>query len=67
MDEKTILTDSAEDNDENVKYRLTAQAIMQMVLCDFGINISLTMARAICNEFMRRMVKSEHIEANKEG
>lgn len=43
------------------KYRLTEQACMQAVLADFGIDVSLPMAKAIMEEFMELMVKQGHI------
>lgn len=51
--------------EENETYVLTEWAIMQQVLCDFGIVVNRTVANAIFEEFIRRLEKSEYLKRNK--
>lgn len=48
--------------EENETYILTEWAIMQQVLCDFGIAVNKTVANAIFEEFMRRLEESGYLE-----
>lgn len=48
--------------EEKEKYVLTEWAIMQQVLCDFGIVVNRTVANAIFEEFIRRLEKSGYLE-----
>ena len=48
--------------EENETYVLTEWAIMQQVLCDFGIVVNRTVANAIFEEFIRRFEKSGYLE-----
>lgn len=45
-------------NGRKEEYVLTEWAIMQQVLCDFGIVVNKTVANAIFEEFIRRLEKS---------
>ena len=51
--------------EENETYVLTEWAIMQQVLCDFGIVVNRTVANAIFEEFIRRFEKSGYLKRNK--
>lgn len=51
--------------EENETYVLTEWAIMQQVLCDFGIVVNKTVANAIFEEFIRRFEKSGYLKRNK--
>ena len=51
--------------EENETYVLTEWAIMQQVLCDFGIVVNRTVANAIFKEFIRRLEKSGYLKRNK--
>ena len=51
--------------EENETYVLTEWAIMQQVLCDFGIVVNRTVANAIFEEFIRRLEKSGYLKRNK--
>lgn len=48
-------------------YTLTEPAVMQLVLQDFRIDVSLKMASAIFDDFMELMLKSGYIEKNGES
>mgnify|MGYP004529523425 FL=1 len=51
--------------EEKDEYVLTEWAIMQQVLCDFGIVVNRTVANAIFEEFIRRLEKSGYLKRNK--
>lgn len=51
--------------EENETYVLTEWAIMQQVLCDFGIIVNKTVANAIFEEFIRRLENSGYLKRNK--
>ncbi len=51
--------------EEKEEYVLTEWAIMQQVLCDFGIIVNKTVANAIFEEFIRRFEKSGYLKRNK--
>lgn len=44
------------------KYKLTQQACMKLALKGFNIEVSLTMADAIMNEFFRLMILHGYLE-----
>ena len=47
--------------EEKEEYVLTEWAIMQQVLCDFGIIVNKTVANAVFEELMRRLVESGYL------
>lgn len=51
--------------EEKEEYVLTEWAIMQQVLCDFGIVVNRTVANAVFEELMRRLVESGYLKRNK--
>lgn len=54
------------DDTENKRYVLTEGYIMQLSLKDFNIEVSLPMARAIKDRFMKLMLKHGHNERETE-
>ena len=48
--------------EEKEEYVLTEWAIMQQVLCDFGIIVNKTVANAIFEKFIRRLEKKRILE-----
>lgn len=47
---------------EKETYRLTTEAIMQMVLGDFNIEVNIVIARAIFDELMRQLEYHGYVE-----
>lgn len=46
------------NNDDETRYVITEQALMQITLHDFNIDVSLSMAKAIYETFMYGMIKA---------
>lgn len=51
-----------EELDSDAKFRLTEQAIMQLVLKDFGIDVNITIAKYILEELFDKLEKHGYVE-----
>lgn len=51
-----------EEFDADTKFRLTKQAIMQLVLQDFGIDVNITIAKHILEELFEKLEKHGYVE-----
>lgn len=52
------------EQDEKETYQLTTEAIMQMVLGNFNIEVNIVIARAIFDELMRQLEYRGYVEKN---
>lgn len=50
------------EQDEKETYQLTTEAIMQMVLGNFNIEVNIVIARAIFDELMRQLEYRGYVE-----
>ncbi len=57
-----MIKDKSIINEDEERYVLTEQALMQLTLNDFKIDVSLPMAKAIYEAFMECMMKAGYID-----